>query len=207
MSGYVSVPRIYRYVLMDDKGMAPNPRGAMLTLATCKPTIRRGARRGDWVLANRPAPHNERVVWAGRVSEVLTFEEYSDKYPERDDALYTRDDAGRPQRIDGKLPWYHPEQRNLITDTRGGVLLFEWTRCWYFGNDARLLPSELAHLAKRGIGQILKGTLPGDDLALEKWLESQAPPGKIGEPADGWDGPDKGSCGPTPIRPRGSCGC
>jgi hypothetical protein len=37
------------YKMTHDTGFAPNPFGGHLTLATCKPTIRRTKKRGDWV--------------------------------------------------------------------------------------------------------------------------------------------------------------
>ncbi|WP_347927045.1 hypothetical protein [Pseudomonas helvetica] len=39
--------RIYSYVITHDHGFAPNPHGGVLTLATCKPVIRRTAEKGS----------------------------------------------------------------------------------------------------------------------------------------------------------------
>jgi hypothetical protein len=36
--------------MIDDTGFAPNPFHDFLTLATCKPDIRKKAQIGDWVL-------------------------------------------------------------------------------------------------------------------------------------------------------------
>ena len=38
--------RIYRYVLAHDGGMAPTPRGRLITLATCKPEVRKNRSGG-----------------------------------------------------------------------------------------------------------------------------------------------------------------
>jgi Nucleotide modification associated domain 2 len=42
-------PSVFSYVVTHDKGFAPNPYFGFLTLATCKPQIRKSARVGDWL--------------------------------------------------------------------------------------------------------------------------------------------------------------
>jgi len=71
--------KVFTYVIQYNSGAAPNYAGPMVTLAICKPQVRRLARVGDLVLAfsgslMSPEPHG--VVWAGVVSEKLTFAEY-----------------------------------------------------------------------------------------------------------------------------------
>ena len=68
--------RIYVYVLKHDSGFAPNPFHGWCTLACCKPTIRRKARPGDWVVGITPRDLHNRVAYAMKVDESLTFEEY-----------------------------------------------------------------------------------------------------------------------------------
>lgn len=71
--------QLWRYVITTDEGKAPNYEPPFVTLAICKPTIRKHAVEGDLVLAfagkplSRPAAA---VVWAGIVSEKLTFAQY-----------------------------------------------------------------------------------------------------------------------------------
>jgi hypothetical protein len=67
--------RIYAYVLKVDSGFAPNPFHGWCTLACCKPAIRRTARRGDWVVGITPRAQGNRIAYAMRVDESLTFEE------------------------------------------------------------------------------------------------------------------------------------
>jgi hypothetical protein len=43
--------RLFSYTIPVDDGAAPNPFRGMCTLAICKPTIRRVAKKGDWVAA------------------------------------------------------------------------------------------------------------------------------------------------------------
>ncbi len=68
--------RFHCYILRYDKGFAPNPFHRSCTLACCKPAIRRSARVGDWVLGITPKHLGNRLAYAMRVDEVLSFAEY-----------------------------------------------------------------------------------------------------------------------------------
>lgn len=68
--------RIFAYILKFDSGFAPNPFHGWCTLACCKPAIRRKARPGDWIVGITPRAHGNRVAYAMRVEESLTFEGY-----------------------------------------------------------------------------------------------------------------------------------
>jgi hypothetical protein len=70
--------RVYSYVVARDFGFAPNPFYGFCTLATCKPTIRRTAQVGDWVIGtgSKGKGRNGRLVFAMRVSDDMTFNEY-----------------------------------------------------------------------------------------------------------------------------------
>lgn len=199
--------RIYRYVLAHDRGMAPNPRRGLITLATCKPEIRRTAQAGHWVIGNYPAPNNEAVAWAGKVARSLPIGEYASRFPARDDALYELGPDGRLRRIATKHPWYHDDEDQQRKDMTGSVLIFDRTQSWYFGGNGRSLPPELRHLAARGQGHRVNQRRDGDLALLEAWLAKQGPPGVHGAPRDGWDGPDGSGCGPRRPDPRKAGGC
>lgn len=68
--------------MTNDSGFAPNPFHGFLTLATCKPGIRRNTQIGDYVAGFtsvklcRDLPGNEKLVFIMRVTEKLTFSEY-----------------------------------------------------------------------------------------------------------------------------------
>lgn len=68
--------RIFAYVLKVDSGFAPNPFHGWCTLACCKPAIRRKARPGDWIVGITPRADGNRVAYAMRADESLSFEEY-----------------------------------------------------------------------------------------------------------------------------------
>lgn len=73
--------RISSYVVRYDSGFAPNPFYGYCTLATCKPNIRRSANIGDWVIGSGSNDRTIRLgghlVYAMRVTEAMTFDEYS----------------------------------------------------------------------------------------------------------------------------------
>jgi len=73
--------RIHSYVVRYDSGFAPNPFYSYCTLATCKPSIRKGANIGDWVVGSGSNDRSVRrggyLVYAMRVTEAMAFDEYS----------------------------------------------------------------------------------------------------------------------------------
>ena len=90
--------RLYSYKMSHDNRFAPNPLFGVLTLATCKPQLRKNAKVGDWIagwtlshIAHTPTPvGEERLIYLARVSEKLTFAEYWEKYPAKR-PVYTDD--------------------------------------------------------------------------------------------------------------------
>lgn len=71
---------LYSYVVRYDSGFAPNPFYGVCTLATCKGLIRGHADVGDWLVgvgsASQKIQQGGRLVYAMRVSEKITFNEY-----------------------------------------------------------------------------------------------------------------------------------
>ena len=75
-----SITKLYSYVVAIDLGFAPNPFYGFCTLATCKPGIRRMAKAGDWILGtgSKAKGRSDYAVYAMRVTETMTFNEYWD---------------------------------------------------------------------------------------------------------------------------------
>ena len=169
--------RIYRYILETDSGMAPCIDHGIVSLATCKPDIRKGARPGDWVLGFRPgSARRGLVVWAGRVARIFEVGEYERKYScvnrrGRSDAIYRETSEERYERL---LPCYHPGEKQFRKDTRSPVLMFDPEATWYFGSKPRLMPEHIVHLAAAGQGFRVNGTKAGDPENLRHWLLSIA---------------------------------
>ena len=82
---------LYCYTMTHDTGFAPNPYHGILTLATCKPLIRKYAKVGYWISGwTGNAVHDKqggidtkgagRLIYLAQVSEVLSFQQYWEKY-------------------------------------------------------------------------------------------------------------------------------
>lgn len=71
---------IFSYVVRYDSGFAPNPFHGYCTLATCKPSIRKTAQVGDWIVGTGSASKEIRrggfIVHAMRVTEILSTSDY-----------------------------------------------------------------------------------------------------------------------------------
>ncbi len=150
--------RIFVYVLKFDSGFAPNPFHGWCTLACCKPAIRRTSRPGDWIVGLTPRALGNRVAYAMRVEESLSFEEYwSDprfktkrpRWKKRASRVDKRgDNCYEPLGNDKfrQLPsahWDHEHNRegqeNKAKDLRGKCVLVARRFC-YFGANARPFP-------------------------------------------------------------------
>lgn len=153
--------RAYIYVVDRDFGFAPNPFHGFLTLATCKPRIRRRAELNDWVIGMGGARLRAtgRCVFAARVTGHKTFNEYwadpacRDKKPVRNgsrrmmvgDNIYHFDAAGRRWRqanshhsyADGSV-----NAHNVRIDTQADRVLLS-RHFFYFGQDAPAVPGRL----------------------------------------------------------------
>ncbi|WP_339744875.1 hypothetical protein [uncultured Rubinisphaera sp.] len=70
--------KLYSYVVARDYGFAPNPFHGICTLATCKPIIRAKARPDSWIVGtgSKEISLEGHIVFAMRVTEILTFDEY-----------------------------------------------------------------------------------------------------------------------------------
>lgn len=82
---------LYCYKMTHDTGFAPNPYHGVLTLATCKPTIRRCAMEGYWISGwtsnvvqgkdKKYTENTQKLIYLAKVSDVLSYEEYWENYP------------------------------------------------------------------------------------------------------------------------------
>jgi hypothetical protein len=195
--------RIMRYILQHDSGMAPCVDDGWVSLATCKPRIRGSAKVGDWVIGFRPRPEDRGlVVWAGCVSQIMEVGDYELRNRGRSDAVYRARRDGGFTRL---RPNYHREEDQIRKDLSAPVLVFDRKHTWYFGNEPRMLPDSLLHLAAAGIGHRVNGVKEGDEAALLLWLRGASPPGVHGTPRDKPPSPSSPPppCGGRKARKRG----
>ena len=111
--------RVFVYKLVTDNGGAPCVRNGLLTLALCKPVIRRVARVGDWLYGFGGRNLEERLIYVARVTERIEQGLY---YVDRGRYRAFR---GRPDRIYRRVrgrfrrkrrALYHDGPRNLQHD-------------------------------------------------------------------------------------------
>lgn len=188
--------RIYRYILADDHGIAPCPDDGLISLATCKPTIRRMAEAGDWVLGFRPGSlERGLLLWGGRVGEVISHGEYERRHRGRPDAVYRERLDGGYDRLN---PTYHPTGAEMTRDLSGPVLIFDPSASVYLNGQPVPLPPGLAHLAAAGRGHRVNGVEEDDVERLATWLgEIKPPPQREGGRTVGGDA--KGGCAAQPL--------
>ena len=179
-----NMTRLFRYILKDDKGMAPCVEDGIMTLATCKPKIRRSAKMGDWIAGFMPRPHKRGLlVYAGRVARILDWGQYEAEFRGRKDAVYRKLPNGGFKRLRDD---YHADKKRMKKDLCGPVVVFDEKAFWYFGGNPEELPDCLRHLAASVRDYQVKGAKEDDEKRLEKWLRSKHKHGGVhGEPRDG----------------------
>lgn len=151
--------RLFSYVVARDYGFAPNPFHGICTLATCKPSIRSVAQRGDLVVGTGAACYglSGRLVFAMLVSGKLTYDEYwSDarferKKPDLSGSFKQAYGDNIYHRMRGKDDWLQEDSHhslpgggtnaaNLVHDTKtDAVLLAE--NFVYWGGQGPTAPS------------------------------------------------------------------
>jgi hypothetical protein len=154
------MPRLFTYLMTHDSGFAPNPFHGTLTLATCKPGIRKTKDVGDWIagfasqtLVNKSKAIGVNIklnglVYLMQVSKVMPLEEYFEsphfqsKKPSPEinksrnlkedygDNIYSRDEAG----IFHWWPNGNHDQNYTQDDTEGKNVLIA-DNFYYFGRE------------------------------------------------------------------------
>lgn len=194
--------RIYSYVVARDYGFAPNPFSGYCTLATCKPAIRRGARIGDLVVGVSPRDRGNRLVFAMRVEETLTFDEYwrdgrfASKKPFLSgslkqafgDNIYRLGEGGVWVQADSHHSYAGgaPNQANIDRDTSADRVLIGQNFS-YYGSAAVEVPVEVRREGLIDICEPGRGHRVNFPDALVKrfvsWLEAHTETGVWGDPA------------------------
>ncbi|MGY4106349.1 Nmad2 family putative nucleotide modification protein [Aeromonas encheleia] len=198
--------RIHSYVVRYDSGFAPNPFYGYCTLATCKPRIRDSANIGDWVVGCGSNSRNVRrggyLVYAMRVTDVMTFEDYDadprfeSKKPYRHgsrkqscgDCIYFKPpQSGTWQQRDSfhSLPdgSLHPD--HVARDTGANRILAS-NDFVYFGGEGPKFPKDLRDQQNRSLCKTGIGFTTFDNPQLvanfEQWIRSLGVSGYQGAP-------------------------
>jgi hypothetical protein len=161
------VTKLYSYVVARDFGFAPNPFFNFCTLATCKPEIRRRAQVNDWVVGtgSKARKRGDRLVFAMRVSEAMTFNQYwadprfkskrpyllgSKKVAFGDNIYFKENGTWHQENSHHSLASGKPNKANIQHDTNADRVLIS-DDFVYWGGQGPVIPAALAQkLCKRG---------------------------------------------------------
>lgn len=160
--------RAFSYIVKRDYGFAPNPFYGVLTLATCKPKIRKSASVGDFIIGNATIADEQKLIFMAKVSEIVTFDTYwtdgrfQKKKPVMNgslkklygDNIYHLDTTGEwlqenshHTHADGSV---NLDNLNRDTGSTDHVLICE--EFFYFGKSMFNVPDDFAVCIHSGIG-------------------------------------------------------
>lgn len=215
--------RFFSYKITHDTGFAPNPFGQTLTLATCKPEIRRCKKVGDWIAGftskklNGDPVGEERLVFLMRVGEKLLIRDYftdsrfQDKIPDMNakgalvkagDNIYRPllDYAHQPEHFE-QLPnanhWDTTANQSLLglrqSDIAGQFVLIA-DEFYYFGVDALPIPHQYRPKVPSGQAAHGWGTAMPRASEFIQYMRSEYAQGRHGVP-NRWENGGEASCG------------
>lgn len=158
--------------MTNDSGFAPNPFFDILTLATCKPQMRKSKRKGDWIagftsvkLCNDKVGE-ERLIYLMkvtdkiRISDFFFHPDFQDKIPDlsRKEFIYQAGDNIYKPQGNG---FVQLENRNHTLDDKDRDLSVRFvlisTNFYYFGRNPLKIPVDLR--PKIPVGQTSHGYL------------------------------------------------
>jgi hypothetical protein len=203
---------LFSYKMTHDTGFAPNPFFNILTIATCKPMIRKYKQIGDWIAGftskklNDDEVGKEKLVFLMQITEKITFEEYwnNEEYENKKpcfDKEYHRkhgDNIYIPER-QGKIIKYvqgktlhHKKKENIKKDLSGKFVLIS-NNFYYFGSKPLVIPDNIRPNIPKG--QSAHGYETKDQVKAKEFVEfikSNYKTGMHGHPHK-WD--EKDDCG------------
>ncbi|MFV0456843.1 MAG: hypothetical protein ACK5NQ_17995 [Pseudomonas sp.] len=203
--------RLFSYKMTHDTGFAPNPFGHTLTLATCKPQIRRSKKQGDWIAGftskalTGDRVGEERLIYLMQVGKKLHLRDYfgdplfqdktpnlgkSGPVPKAGDNIYRplvpgAFEPGHFEQVRNPNHWDTgadaPSDDDLRRDVSGQYALIA-DEFYYFGAQAISLPEAVRPALPRG--QSAHGIQPSEALAERfiSFIRSRYQPGRHGHP-------------------------
>jgi len=158
--------RLFSYKMTHDTGFAPNPFHDILTLANCKPQIRKSKRINDWIAGFTSSQLSgdsigyERLVYLMKVTEKVDYSEYwnNPRFKAKIPILSSDnivDKAGdniyMPVSPIGfkQIPNKNHNESNFRHDLNGKYILIS-DEFYYFGNSAIIIPNRIRPKVPRG---------------------------------------------------------
>lgn len=189
--------KLLKYVMTSDAGLAPNPFFGICSLALCTPNhMNARIYAGDWILGHSCRATGNKLIYAMRVTKILTMPEYFSEFPEKrpnpdgdaiercGDNLYDNA-SGKWRRLPSAC---HNEIGAFVQDQDRPVFLSEGEEnFWYFGGiddpASRGFPDRFPELIKdrQGISYV------HDEEVIDRfarWLKGYGRSGLIGSPRD-----------------------
>jgi len=113
--------RFFVYKMTNDSGAAPCVEGRVLSLAICKPQIRKSARVGDIIFgfAAKSLHPDNRLIYVAKVTEVVPDGRYykDQRFKGRKDRIYAYRDGGYVRRNNAL---FHARPEDLVHDLGAG---------------------------------------------------------------------------------------
>ena len=168
------------YKMTHDNGFAPNVSGDILSLATCKPQIRRVCEIGEWIAGfssqklDNSQVGQEKLLYLAKVSEKISFAEFWDRFaqkrPDKDkngDNIYKPKGSGKYEQIANSHHDKSHEADDLSVDS---VLLCD--EFYYFGVCNGVdLPSDLRENLCIPQAQAGYGVITNDDKSVQLLID------------------------------------
>ena len=178
--GRDKVPKFYLYKMTVDDGGAPCVQDGLLTLAICKPTIRRVAPEGSVIFAfagncmDSEGYRDNCIVYAAVVSRRVPNCEYYSKrqYAHRQDCIYKRNGSGFALKAKAKFhrgPGDLEHDLGAAPDYPNAVLLSDGVRDFrYFGTKCPVKYKKTFPRLRRLIERLAEGHRVNHDPVLYK---------------------------------------
>ena len=126
--------KLYSYILVSDVGCAPCVERGCLTIALCKPVMRRLANVGDTIvgISGHKLGKKKKIIFIATITKMVTMEDYGDN--PRSDSIYTSMLKMKPN------PFHN--STNYEQDIRGKNVIMS-TDFIYYGKKCIDVPNNL----------------------------------------------------------------
>jgi hypothetical protein len=186
--------KLYSYIIVKDRGLAPNPFWGYCTLAVCTPN-HMGVKpdKGDWIIGISPKKQGNKLVYSMQVNETLYFDKYfhDERYQQKKPDMngpWEKRCGDNFYRQDEKGEWiqsanaFHNKEEDYKKDTKY-PRVFVSTRFYYFGDNEVDLPIGFTKfvLDRQGCKRNYDPTI---NQAFVGWLEANYSLGVNGKPKD-----------------------